>query len=334
MVYGWVAKQHRILYYVVSRRAMAEGLDSSTAQGSTKRKQENVDQGGTKRTKLLKKDERRALLESVNSISIEDLAEKVMTALEMDHGSYLVQNKAQKEILKVLTGNTALFYAVLEHLRATFVLLYETHSKGKEKYLRFQLAWHNNCSIFLLPNEVPIETVVPSPTKEISNIHTKWMSFRLSSQNVDHCNKLMSMLSSSCYTVLLTIAHSIRSVHANPAQHYNQSEDGDDVYYRFGGAAICEMLHLRYKSIRNCPISKKKQIATEIDILQAINTRDKSEMPAYLLFRDKGNMYCPHSDFIPFFRDVDNVVRQVVSQDGFDEHGDELVKVLLCYYHY
>jgi len=28
--------------------------------------------------------------------------------------------------------------------------------------------------------------------------------------------------------------------------------DGDDVYYRFGGAAICDMLKNRYKAIKKC----------------------------------------------------------------------------------
>ena len=87
------------------------------------------------------------------------------------------------------------------------------------------------------------------------------------------------------------------------------------------------MLHLRYETIKNCQASKREQIATEIDIVQAINTREKSAMPLYLQYWDKGNMYVPQSDFIPFFRDVDEVVKKVASQKGLEEHGDEIVKV-------
>ena len=44
------------------------------------------------------------------------------------------------------------------------------------------------------------------------------------------------------------------------------SLDGDDVYYRFGGAALCEMLHVRYKQIKTAPLDHKDQISQEITI--------------------------------------------------------------------
>ena len=163
----------------------------------------NKIEGSTKRTKLLKKDERNALLESINEITIEELAEKVLTAIEVVHGDYLLQTETQKRILKDLTSNTTLFHSLLEHFRAAFVSLYETYGKGKEKYLRFQLAWHIYSSIFLLPNDIPIETVVQSPTEEMSSIQAQWMTFRQASQASDFCNKLMIILLSSLYMFLI-----------------------------------------------------------------------------------------------------------------------------------
>uniref|UniRef100_A0A1X7UNF3 Uncharacterized protein n=1 Tax=Amphimedon queenslandica TaxID=400682 RepID=A0A1X7UNF3_AMPQE len=49
-------------------------------------------------------------------------------------------------------------------------------------------------------------------------------------------------------------------------------------------------------------------------------------MPSYLQERDKGHLYSPHADFIPFFRDVDNLVKAVVSKNDFEENGDQIVK--------
>ena len=87
------------------------------------------------------------------------------------------------------------------------------------------------------------------------------------------------------------------------------------------------MLKLRYKQIKTCPLERKDIISQEITILQAVNTKDKSSIPGYLQYRDKGYMYFPHYHFIPFFRRVDHVVKSVVNCDGFNKHGEDFVKV-------
>ena len=64
------------------------------------------------------------------------------------------------------------------------------------------------------------------------------------------------------------------------------------VYYRLGGGALCEMLHRHYKQI--CCLSNKNLMSIEINMLQAINSKDKSDIPQYLQYRDCGFMYFPH----------------------------------------
>ena len=54
-------------------------------------------------------------------------------------------------------------------------------------------------------------------------------------------------------------------------------------------------------------------------------------MPAYLKYRDKGYMYSPHVAFIPFFRAVDECIKEVVNEKGMEQHGDKLVKVCCPY---
>lgn len=74
-------------------------------------------------------------------------------------------------------------------------------------------------------------------------------------------------------------------------------------------------------------------ISQEINILQAINVKEKSGMPKYLQYRDRGYMYSPHPSFIPFFRAIDSCIKEVVNQQSFQKHGDGLVKVrtfVLC----
>lgn len=100
------------------------------------------------------------------------------------------------------------------------------------------------------------------------------------------------------------------------------------MYYRFGGGALCEMLHRRYDQI--CSAKNKNLMSIEISILQAINTKDKSDIPGYLKYQDRGYMYFPHKVFIPFLQQVDTSLKKVVNPTSFNEHGGNLIKVRLC----
>ena len=49
------------------------------------------------------------------------------------------------------------------------------------------------------------------------------------------------------------------------------------------------MLHRCYKQIRTA--SNKNLISIEISMLQAVNRKDKSDIPEYLQYQDHGLMY-------------------------------------------
>ena len=137
-------------------------------------------------------------------------------------------------------------------------------------------------------------------------------------------NPLMIKLSSTVYNSL--IEH-VASKNKEGDTSTAMSLDGDDVYYRFGGAALCEMLHLRYKQIKTAPLDCKDQISQEITILQAINSKDKTAIPDYMKYRNLGYLYFPHSTFIPFCRHLDTTVKEVVNPSGINMEGNNLIKV-------
>ena len=60
----------------------------------------------------------------------------------------------------------------------------------------------------------------------------------------------------------------------------------DDVYYKFGGAAIAEMLWKRYRSIHSCPENNRGTIVEEISVLKAMECSDKSIVSLSLQYRD------------------------------------------------
>ena len=105
------------------------------------------------------------------------------------------------------------------------------------------------------------------------------------------------------------------------------SLETENVYYWFGGAAIAEMLHNRYKRIHSCPMDKRSSVVTEISILKAIRTMDKSHVPALLQYRDRGYMYFPDCPFIPFIKSVDIRVKSVANEDGIKQHGKHIIEI-------
>ena len=74
------------------------------------------------------------------------------------------------------------------------------------------------------------------------------------------------------------------------ATEVDVTRDDDDVYYQSGGAALCDMLKLRYKQIKTCSVERKDILCQEITVLQAVNTKDKSGISGYLQYNDKGYM--------------------------------------------
>ena len=71
-----------------------------------------------------------------------------------------------------------------------------------------------------------------------------------------------------CGSVYDQLLHRCRSTIESRSQQYVSlsSEDSDDIYYCFEGAAISSMLHNRYAQIQGCACDKQ-QISLEISVL-------------------------------------------------------------------
>ena len=135
----------------------------------------------------------------------------------------------------------------------------------------------------------------------------------------------MMLVSSTIYDFLLEYSKNFQNtIHQTemPSIALTTESDTDDVYYRFGGAAICDMLQLRYKQLKSCLDDKQDKLSQEISLLQAINCKDKTTIPGYLHYRDRGFMYFPDKLFLPLLRKIDSVVKVVVNFNGLKQEGD------------
>ena len=65
----------------------------------------------------------------------------------------------------------------------------------------------------------------------------------------------------------------------------------------------------------------------EISMLQAINTKDESDIPKYLQYQDRGFMYFPHKMFIPLLQKTRHRFKKFVNIESFNKHGNNLIKV-------
>lgn len=123
--------------------------------------------------------------------------------------------------------------------------------------LSFQLCWHQQCSSFLLSEEhnISLLKLEELPKCGINDARDAWLRYCAANDTaVPKSNPVMITISATIYKVLLERVSSFqRSLTTTVATAEDSDyKDGDDVYYRFGGAAICEMLKLHYQQIRSC----------------------------------------------------------------------------------
>ena len=250
------------------------------------------------------------------------------------HASH--DHKLVTQVLSASTANT--LDSIVIHLRDTFVHVYSKCEgrQTKEKYCAFQLEWHKYCSTFLLDKSLSMDTVgLPeSDNKDLAGRRVEWIQFcERAGVNQEARNRVMMEICAAVYNFLLQrVSQFIKEeiVGEQSAANTAASTDSDDVLYRFCGAALASMLHSRYKLIRTCPLERKDAISQEISLLQSINSKGKSHIPNYLQYRDRGFMYFPSEQFLPFLRAVDRNVRQYTNPDCFQRHGSQLVEVCTC----
>lgn len=175
--------------------------------------------------------------------------------------------------------------------RHCFAVLYTECKKGPDSFLKFQLRWHQHCSVFLLSSRYPVSAIKLQelPNFPVDEVRKSWLDFcEASGLPVPESNSLMIMLSSVIYELLLDYAANFQSsLEAYEGPSSSVMPDGDDVYYRFGGAAISDMLHIHYKQLKACANEHRDILSQEVSLLQAINSKDKTIIPGYLQYRDQ-----------------------------------------------
>ena len=92
-----------------------------------------------------------------------------------------------------------------------------------------------------------------------------------------HSNAVMIAIHSAVYNFLtpkVAVAASSQTLN-DSGKRREALVEPDNVYYRFGGAAIADMLHNHYKKIHTCSMKRRSDVVSEISVVKAMQCTDK-----------------------------------------------------------
>ena len=230
--------------------------------------------------KAVSKKERQALVDYINKVDLSLLSDVVCVKL----GEQCLEDHLQT-FADPLCGQEILFRDILLHHRVCFGELY-IQCKGKsDPFLQFQLKWHQHCAAFLLSRDHSLATInlEEFAQQSVAALRLRWLDYcDQSTLPFSDTSKVMMTLSSAVYDVLLERVQSYQeglSTSVDPSSNSASNDpDSDDVCLRFGGAAICEMLKLRYDQIKKCSDTQRDQLSQEITILKAMTMKDNQSI--------------------------------------------------------
>ena len=209
---------------------------------------------------------------------------------------------------------------LLRTLASLLASLYKSCDKGKDKYMKFQLEWHQCCSVFLLPPDKCLTDVGVNPEKnvDLAHLQQRWIGYyEGKSVEKDVRDAIIVSVCSAVYNYFLKRVTKVQHV----------SQDIESIYYRFCGAALANMLHTRYDKRRSCKQEQKEGVEHEILVLKCIQCTDKSHIPEELKYRDWGFMYFPSIEFLSFLRGLDSCVMESAHESTFKKYGPEMTEV-------
>ena len=304
----------------------AKRKSKKTTSERCKTKQEG-ERKTTRRRHVLNKTEKKNVLARISSTSNEEITLKSLSSTTKEVS---VVSELLKAFCDSVTPVALSFFT--EHLKETFLRLYEECSTLKERYLQFQLKWHSHCSYFLVLKNSELTDIGLHPSDPLAvkvvTVRSEWHKVCSSySVNSDTAKTFLISYFSATYNELLQQCQNVIKP-AEPIQVAAVHEDTDNVYYRFGGGAIADMLKTRYNKMKTSS-KDKDQVSLEITVLQKLSVHmenDKIDIPAYLKYRDEGYMYFPCQELLPFLKAVDVKTKEHTNVSQFSEQGTEFVK--------
>ena len=157
----------------VCKKATVKPKRKKFKAAAVKSKKETA--ASTSKKGMLNKTTRNVIIKSIRGIPLDTIVKQVKVQLYKEQFFY--NKETYTKIFDELVSSTSIFLSLIEHHRTTFITVYGQNATGKEKYLRFQMEWHSQCSIFLLPKDKDIDCIISEPGKVLGDIRGTWLKF-------------------------------------------------------------------------------------------------------------------------------------------------------------
>ena len=272
----------------------------------------------------LRKKEKEAIVAHLESISEDEILDSIQGKMIGQLHMHVYKDRLAL-FQELCSAHVSKLKSLCHHLTELFVATYTECDKGKDKYARFQVKWHESSAQFLLE-----PTNTSSSTS--SGCHIIWDHVSTAA-SLESKNAVMIAIVSSVYDhllhVVLQYACTLNSGGESSTCTTEMNPEPDETYYRFGGGALADMLHLRYKKMKSKTCTNKDKVSREIQVLKWIQMEDadKEKLPESLKYRDRGHMYFPRAKVIPFIKELDEHVRTKANVREYGHLGKDLVKV-------
>ena len=194
------------------------------------------------KSKAMCKSDRTGLMESLQCLNPKILVNEIHRDV-IEHFADSNLSKFASELFE----NDEPMLEIARHHRETFVTLYGECKLLKNLCMEFQRHWHAHCSAFLLEEKYKLADIdlkeSDSGNSPLAAVRSVWLEFCKNHETpVPTSNPIMMTISSRVYFYLLdqVAMYQTELPMANDKSTEDpvSSDDSDDVYYRFGGAAI------------------------------------------------------------------------------------------------
>ena len=302
-----------------SRTSLSKGERSATKQAK------GVEEGtvrvkeSTRKRRMITKLKLHEICKELRSVAGCSLLSQVIKKVEAD-SVHLSAFPARASMWKYMQDSPALLL-MIDHLKENFISLYEANFRGKDKYARFLVAWHENLS-----------HIAVAGCKTVDDIWFKLLDGCEHKGEASDRSTILTAVAKGVYEIMNEkVTKPVTRVASYP-QGKGSAPDDDASIIWVCGFALHSTISLRKKALLINQHRKHKQVTrqhykNEMKLLRKLKADDKSFLPPLIKYQDRGKMTIMHPSMLPFGRKVFTVIRSSLNYDKYVEHGSEIFSI-------
>ena len=313
-----------------------EILSASSSQGKRKPKRSGSSAAKSSRTRTkkakdstLNDEEMEVLVSWIFSSEESSKVETEIRATLKDDRRIKLEPERIKVVEHILdVAQKQLFELLIAGFCRTFSTLAKQTFDREDKYKKaaFSVSWMK-----FLANFHP-----GKPTQERMILERLLTNLSTSSRDDVHC--VVSVIHELVYAIIHEHVRLRKTESDTAGDGFNGgrcqlSKESDDTLFRYCGAALQRMIKLRKETLAGKKgrgdLSKQRKpvMEQELEILQQLVMKDKSDISSSLKNLDEGNLVFPRDEMITFLRSVDDEVREFATDSNLRRYPSKFLSM-------